>query len=261
VNGHRSARRIGRVGLAALVVAGAAVVMALTALRDSDADAGCRSALIPAYLSPDGIARIAERPVRDRVVIFNPDNGPGSVLRPAYRAAVAAEQRAGTRVLGYVHTGWGARDPSAVVSDLVRYRSWYAVDGIFFDETAHDAAELPYYASLARDARADGLGVVALNPGTVPARGYFDLADIVVTFEGPYSSYAGALRTMPDWLSDVPRRKVAHLVYDASRDQALRAVTEGSAGFVYATSETLPNPWSELPAYLDELEARLAGCA
>jgi Spherulation-specific family 4 len=224
-------------------------------------DSRCRSALIPAYLPPDGIARIAERPVRDRVVIVNPDSGPGTALRPAYRSAVAAEQRAGTRVLGYVHTGWGARDPSAVVADLVRYRSWYAVDGIFFDETAHDAAELPYYASLARDARADGLGVVALNPGVVPARGYFDLADIVVTFEGPASGYDGALRAMPAWLREVPRRKVAHLVYDATREQALRAVTEGAAGFVYATSASLPNPWSSLPAYLDELEARLAGCA
>jgi hypothetical protein len=65
---------------------------------------------------------------------------------------------------------------------------------------------------------------------------------------------------MPAWLNDVPRRKVAHLVYAADRAQALRAVAEGQAGFVYATDATLPNPWDRLPAYLDELEARLAGC-
>jgi hypothetical protein len=260
VNAHRPSRRWGWAGLVLVVVAGAAIVMALTALRRPSEDEGCRSALIPAYLPPDGIERIAERPVRDRVVIFNPDNGPGAVLRPAYRTAVAAEQRTGTRVLGYVHTNWGARDPSAVVADLLRYRSWYGVDGVFLDEASHDGAVEPYYASIARDARADGMRVVALNPGTVPARGYFDLADIVVTFEGPYSSYEAALRSMPAWLRDVPRRKVAHLVYDASREQALRAVTEGSAGFVYATSASLPNPWDRLPPYLDELEARLAAC-
>jgi hypothetical protein len=260
VNGNRLSRRLHWAGLTAVVMAGALVVMALTALRGDGAAAECRSALIPAYLPPDGIARIADRPVRDRLVIMNPDSGPGAVLRPAYRTAVAAEQRTGTRVLGYVHTGWGARDASAVVADLMRYRSWYGVDGVFLDETAHDAGALPYYAALARDARTAGLRVVALNPGMVPAAGYFDAADIVVTFEGPYSSYASALRSMPAWLSEVPRRKVAHLVYAADRAQALRAITEGSAGFVYATDASLPNPWDRLPAYLDELEARLQGC-
>ena len=260
MNGYRLSRRLRWVGLTVVVVAGALLVMALTALRGDGAEAECRTTLIPAYLPPDGIARIADRPVRDRVVIFNPDNGPGAALQPAYRTAVATEQRTGTRVLGYVHTGWGARDPSAVVADLTRYRSWYGVDGVFLDEAAHDAAALPYYETLARDARAAGLRVVALNPGTVPARQYFDLADVVVTFEGPYASYEAALRSMPAWLRDVPRRKVAHLVYDADRTHALRAVTEGEAGFVYATDATLPNPWDRLPAYLDELEARLARC-
>jgi hypothetical protein len=260
VNANRVSRRLRWAVLTVLLVAGALLLMAVTALRGDGAEAECRSALIPAYLPPDGIARIADRPVRDRAVIFNPDNGPGTAPRAAYRSAVAAEQRTGTRVLGYVHTGWGSRDPAAVVADLQRYRSWYGVDGVFLDETAHDAATLPYYAALARDARAGGARVVALNPGTVPAPGYFDLADIVVTFEGPFSGYEAALRTMPEWLKDVPRRKVAHLVYAADRAQALRAVTEGEAGFVYATDATLPNPWDRLPAYLDELEARLAGC-
>jgi hypothetical protein len=261
VNGRPRARRHRGAGLAALLAAAAvAIVIALAAWRGTGDDPGCRSALIPAYLPPDGIARIAERPVRDRVVVVNPDSGPGAVLRPAYRAAVAAEQRTGTRVLGYVHTGWGARDPAAVRADVVRYRSWYGVDGIFFDETAHDAAQLPYYAALARAARADGLAVVALNPGTVPARQYVDLADIVVTFEGPASTYEDATRSMPGWTREVPRRKIAHLLYDATRAQALDAVTKGSAGYVYATSASLPDPWSTLPPYLDELEARLAGC-
>jgi spherulation-specific family 4 protein len=262
VNGRPRVRRRGRAGLAALFAgATVAVVIALAAGRGAADDAGCRSALIPAYLPPDGIARIAARPVRDRVVVFNPDSGPGTVRRAGYRSAVAAEQRARTRVIGYVHTGWGARDPAAVRADVMRYRSWYGVDGIFFDETAHDAAQLPYYAALAHDTRADGLAVVAFNPGTVPAPGYVDLADIVVTFEGPARAYDAALRSMPQWTREVPRRKLAHLLYDATRAQALHAVTEGSAGYVYATSASLPDPWSTLPPYLDELEAWLAGCS
>jgi hypothetical protein len=60
----------------------------------------CRSALIPAYLPADGLARLAERPGTGRVVIVNPHNGPGGEARPAYRSAVGAVQRAGARVLG-----------------------------------------------------------------------------------------------------------------------------------------------------------------
>jgi Spherulation-specific family 4 len=101
---------------------------------------------------------------------------------------------------------------------------------------------------------------VAFNPGTVPAREYVDLADIVVTFEGAASAYDAAMQAMPRWTRKVPRRKIAHLLYDATRAQALDAVTAGSAGYVYATSASLPDPWSTLPPYLDELEARLAGC-
>jgi hypothetical protein len=70
---------------------------------------------------------------------------------------------------------------------------------------------------------------VVLNPGVVPARGYFDLADIVVTFEGPVDGYAGAVRRMP------------------------------AAGYFYATSGTLPDPWSAVPPYLADLERRAGG--
>jgi hypothetical protein len=220
----------------------------------------CRTTFIPAYMPPDGLARLAQRPLPGRVVIINPSNGPGDALEPAYRDTVAAAQRAGTRVLGYVHTGYGSRDAATATADVARYRSWYGVDGIFFDEAAHDDARLAYYRTLAADARAAGARLVAVNPGTVPARGYFDVADIVVTFEGAYSDYAPAVQAMPAWVRELPGGRVANLVYDASREQALQAAGDRAAGFLYATSSTLPNPWSTLPSYLDELEAAVGGC-
>ena len=51
----------------------------------------------------------------------------------------------------------------------------------------------------------------------VPARGYFDLADLVVTYEGPFADYARRLAGEPEWVRDEP---TAHLVYAASREQA-----------------------------------------
>ena len=64
----------------------------------------------------------------------------------------------------------------------------------------------------------------------------------------------------PEWL---PAEKVAHLVYAASREEALAAAASPDvrARWVYVTSGTLPNPWRTVPDYFEEEEALLEGCA
>jgi hypothetical protein len=83
-----------------------------------------------------------------------------------------------------------------------------------------------------------------------------------VTFEGPYSAYADALGRMPGWVRDEPADRIAHLVYGASREQAL-SVVRGSdgAGYVYLTSGSPPNPWRTLPSYLRAEEQGLEACS
>jgi hypothetical protein len=245
------------------ITAAVAVLIAVMAVVRGAEPAGasaCRSTLIPAYLPPDGIDRIAERPVRSRVVIVNPSNGPGAAAQPAYRAAIGRVQETGTRVLGYVHTGYGSRPPGEVEADIERYRSWYGVDGIFLDETAHTDGALAYYRAVASAVRAADGGIVAMNPGVVPARAYFDVADVVVTFEGAYADYATALGRMPAWVRRLPPGRTAHLVYGASAAEARTAIAQSGAAYVYVTSGSLPDPWSALPSYLDDEEAQLAAC-
>ena len=103
--------------------------------------------------------------------------------------------------------------------------------------------------------------MVVINPGLVPARAYFELADIVVTFEGPFADYARAIREMPAWVQEIPSEKIAHIAYAASSADAreLDASSTG-AGYVYATNGVAPNPWSALPPYLEQQERRLADC-
>jgi hypothetical protein len=258
----RGSRRRWLGGLLALAIVAAVVAVATAGTMQSPGEAPCRSALIPAYLTPDGLQRIADRPVRGRVVIVNPSNGPGTEEQAAYRRAVGALQRSGTRVLGYVHTSYGARPEADVKADIDRYRTWYGVDGMFLDEAARTADQLDYYRAIHDDVRAAGETVLALNPGVVPARGYFDIADIVVTFEGAATDYAAAVRRTPDWVRALPAGRVAHLVHGATREQARQAVAAApDAGYVYATSGAMPDPWSTLPAYLDEEEAQLAACS
>ncbi|WP_272473242.1 spherulation-specific family 4 protein [Baekduia alba] len=249
-------------GVAVVVaVAGVAVAVVIALLhRGAERGATCREALIPAYLPPHELTALVGAARRPRMVIVNPDSGPGARRSPAYAAAVHALQAAGVRVLGYVPTGYGWRPLHAGLADVDRFVSWYGVDGIFFDEAASDEAQLAHYRALARAARGDPGRLVVLNPGVPPAPGYFDLADVVVTFEGTAAAYADALRATPGWLRREDRDRVAHLVYGASRADALDALSGSAAGYVYATSGALPNPWRTLPDYLDEEVEALATC-
>jgi hypothetical protein len=249
--------------IASAGAAGALVLLVvLLTSRGTERRPSCRNTLIPAYVLPSAIVEAVRGPVRARLIVVNPHNGPGAAQHDEYRAAVSTARRAGARVLGYVPTGYGRRPAADVLADIEHYASWYGVHDIFLDETASDAAQLPYYAAIAHHIRAARKGLVALNPGVVPARGYFGVGDVVVTFEGPYSRYAEALDRMPDWVSQQPANHVAHLVYAASREQALSAVrSSDGAGYLYVTSGSPPNPWHTLPRYLLEEEQELGACS
>jgi spherulation-specific family 4 protein len=257
------ARRQRGLLLASAAAAGAIVLVTLLSTRGAERRAICRTTLIPAYVPPHALVELVRASSRPRLLVINPSSGPGTEAAPAYRAAVRTAQHAGARVLGYVHTTYGARPAADVIADIDRYTSWYGADGIFLDEASHDVAHVGYYAALGRHVRAGGARrVVVLNPGVVPAREYFDLADVIVTFEGPYAAYGPAMEAMPDWVRDQPPGRVAHLVYDASRQQAMATVSHPQkAGYVYATSGSLPDPWRTVPSYLHEEEQALEVCA
>jgi Spherulation-specific family 4 len=241
-----------------LAAAAASLILIATALsgRSPDRRALCPGSLVPAYLEPDAILQLADRSTLPRLLVINPASGPGTAPDPAYRRAIAAAQSGGAQVLGYVPTTWGTRPAADAEAEIDRYRDWYRVDGVFLDETAAADSKLAYYHALSHYARSAGAEFVVLNPGLVPARGYFQLADAVVTFEGPISAYRD--RPVPEGID--PER-TAHLVYGASREQALQALEPSpSAGYVYVTSGTLPHPWGTVPEYFTQELAALGGC-
>ena len=201
--------RIPRRWLVAWIAAaatGALVLVTVVSSRGSDRRPPCRGTLIPAYITPAAIADLVDGPEHRRLIVINPASGPGHAPHTPYREAVAAARDSGAQVVGYVPTGYGARDPAAVEADIDRYREWYGVNGVFLDEAAHDEALLSHYRALSLHAREAGVGLVVLNPGVVPAEGYFDLADVVVTYEGPATAYADASARTPAWVRRLAAR-------------------------------------------------------
>ncbi|MER5728785.1 spherulation-specific family 4 protein [Streptomyces sp. NPDC002138] len=222
------------------------------------------------------------------VVVLNPGNGddpfdaPWQARADVLRGGTTANGER-TKVLGYVHTDHGGRPPAEVKASVDHYLKTadgrLHVDGIFFDVVSRDCgpanatrdlyAEYHRYvqdAMQAVDPAAPDL--VADNPGTAIADCYLEpghrTADIFVTFEDTYAAYTGA-----GWLGgnvfnertgyragtelDPSGTAFWHLVHDVPTSDAMRdtlrtAFTRG-AGYAYATSTAMPNPWNAAPSW------------
>jgi hypothetical protein len=252
--------RVRQISLSVSIASAAA--LALIAFGESRPEHACASshpALIPAYLKPSGLAPLIAHPDRNRLVVVNPENGPGTTVHPAYADAIAQLQGTGTGVLGYVRTDYGSRDPALVRRDVERYSDWYGIRDLFVDEVAAGADELPYYTTLSANLRTTPGRLIAFNPGRTPAPGYFGLADIVVTFEGSFADYR-ATRDLPPTTMPLSPTKTAHLIFGASDQQARDVVAHPRADYVYASPATYPNPWGTLAPSLTAQQARLAPC-
>ena len=270
------------VGYAAVIVS----LLALAAPASSRSSSGPplpQTLAVPSYWYPSTAtgapwprALLAAPPVD--LVIVNPDSGPGTARDAAYAAQVLHAHAASPTlsVLGYVHTSYGRRDPAAVHAEVLAYFSWYALDGIFVDEVATAAADAPYYAALAAFIRAQPpppaargaakLGLraaaaaplVVLNPGTSIDAAYEPSFDLVMSFEDSAAAYE---RFEPaPWMlnsSALAPARVWHCVHSvpdgppgnatgplAAAVQRAKAL---NAGVLYATNETLPNPYAGLP--------------
>ncbi|MFJ8569813.1 spherulation-specific family 4 protein [Streptomyces sp. NPDC093514] len=222
------------------------------------------------------------------VVVLNPGNGDSPFDGPWRSRADALRARTTstgekTRVLGYVHTDHGNRDIAAAKASVDNYLKTadgrLHVDGIFFDVVSRDCgpanATRDYYAELRRyvqelmdDVDPAAPDLVVNNPGTAIADCYLEpghrTADIFVTFEDTYAAYTGG-----GWLGgnvfdhlsgyragtelDPSGTAFWHLVHDVPDAGAMRATLrtafERGAGYAYATSTVMPNPWNAGPTW------------
>lgn len=215
--------------------------------------AGQLGIAVPAYVDPkntdywqaliDGAPQVGN-------VIVNPNSGPGASKSDRHVELIRNLQDAGIRVLGYVMTGWGDRDPEAVAMEVDRWREWYGVDNIFLDEAASEPGEIDTYADYTAKVHESG-GIAVLNPGIVPDRGYFEFADAVVTFEDPFNAYFTA-KEPPEWLATYNDTEVWHIVSGAPQDRlgdVLSRAREQGAEHIYVTNDEEPNPYDSLPEY------------
>jgi Spherulation-specific family 4 len=267
-SGHRGARGTARrwrvpMVLAVLVLAVVAVAWT-TPLLPGTGGGGqtCQRSFVPAFFSPgSGWTRIVRSKPPPAVMILDlTDTGAGTSPEPGFQAAVRRAQAAGIRVLGYVATEYGQRPIAQAEADARNYKAWYGVSGIFLDQTPASRAQLGYYRSLADYIRGISRGaVVWLNPGIYPDQAYMSVADVVMTFEGPYTRYRNS--RAPGWASQYPPGRFANTIFAASSaefESALRQSAGAIAGYVFITDRSGTDPYSGLPAYWANESASVA---
>ncbi|MGW2278694.1 spherulation-specific family 4 protein [Streptomyces sp. NPDC001770] len=210
------------------------------------------SLLIPLYVhpaeDPGAWHRLITAADRTYGVVLNPASGPGTEPDPAFVSAAEALRAAGALLLGYVDTDYGIREPDLVLADFGLHREWYGVDGCFLDQVTSTSQDLPACRRLVRRVRRAGARTVVLNPGVQPASGYTRLADLTVTFEGPWSTYVSAF-TRPPRVGKGLADRLCHLVYgvpEALVPLAVRTATERGAAVCGPVTGELPNPWAAL---------------
>jgi spherulation-specific family 4 protein len=226
-------------------------------------------AVVPAYFYPSGagLAYWGQMTTAAALIpitaILNPNSGPGTASDPNYASAVNALRTAGGKVIGYVHTSYGARSSATVLAEVNSYASFYNLDGIFVDEMDNTLGSLNYYTGLYISIKtAHPTWQVFGNPGTATQEQYLTgpAADVLTVFEDDGANYPAY--TPSSWNFNHDRSHFGHLIYNVATAAAMQSdidlAAARNARYVYVTDDNLPNPWDTLPSYWNQEVAKIA---
>jgi hypothetical protein len=178
------------------------------------------------------------------VAIVNAASGSGDARNRAYASAIDSLKAVGIVVIGYVSTREGGRPIKSLETDIAAWRSWYGVDGVYFDQMPQRPGMEGYYAYMTQFAKSHGMTVTMGNPGTNTSLSYIGTVGTIVISEGvgvPSLSYlagwdkavsgkgnfAFIARSVPDYNSTY--------VEDAAASVGFLFVSDASTYFVMPT--------------------------
>jgi hypothetical protein len=216
--------------------------------------------IVPAYFPPGPQwQRVIAAAPTVGMVIVNPASGPGTTTDPQLTQVIAQARTAGIIVLGYVATSYGQRPVADVIADVNGYADLYSLSGIYLAEGPMEAdcssLETQYQNVVAAAHARDANAIMAVGTHYCPT--YVTFVDYMVEFAMSWSDYQSYV--VPTWMPSGSRERFVHFISDVPPSDAgaaiSRAIANG-AGWVFATDQSEPNPWGQLPVYFDqELQA------
>ena len=216
--------------------------------------------IIPLYTYPDStwdsvVRQKNAHPAVPIIAIINPDNGPGASQDPNYITGIQKLQSSGVTVIGYVYTSYALRSASIVAADIDQYKTWYNVNGIFFDEMSNISGHEAYYRNLSDYAKSNGLAFTVGNPGIDTLSSYVGTVDNLIIYE---NAGLPSTTSISGWHTDYDKKSFSLLSYAVSAlDRSFFSGGSDYVGYMYITNDNLPNPWDALPSYFADLVASL----
>lgn len=193
------------------------------------------------------------------IAVINPNSGPGSAQDPNYVTGIQTLRSAGIVVLGYVYTGWAARPADTVKGDVNAYRTWYDLDGIFFDQMSGQAGNESYYSDLSSNAKSLGFQFTMGNPATDIPSSYVGTMDNLNIYE---NVGLPSLASLDGWHEGYSKYNFSMLAHGVdSFDPAFVSSASNYVGYLYLTNDVSPNPYDVLPSYFEQLVAALNNLA
>jgi hypothetical protein len=191
------------------------------------------------------------------VAAINPSSGVGSSKNTAFVNGITKLKAADITVIGYVYTDYGSRDINAIKSEISKYKDWYNVDGIMFDEMSNKIGYESYYRSLTDYAKSIGMTFTKGNPGTdVPASFVGTVDNLSIREISGYPT----MSQLAGWHTNYDKKNWSFVSYGVTNlDQALVTSASQYVGLMYITNDVLSNPYDTVPSYFPTLVATLDG--
>ncbi|HEY6795777.1 MAG TPA: spherulation-specific family 4 protein [Kineosporiaceae bacterium] len=221
--------------------------------RRSGARRAAPGLAVPMYvhpvLAPAAWQALTRTDLGSGFVVANAASGPGTAPEQAYVDVLVELQAAGVPLVGYVDSAYGDRCAEEVAVDVVRWRRWFGVTGVFIDRVTSRPDDPSAARRLVDGVRSAGATRVVVNPGVVPDASWCRAADAVITFEGTWTDYLA--HVPPGWLREVAPETLCHLVHTLPAEVSLADVREraalAGAGIVGISRGAMPNPWTGHP--------------
>lgn len=226
--------------------------------------------IIPAYFEPytslwDTMIYNAQCLPGKFYAIINRLNGPWPAYDSLLDERITNFRNAGGSVIVYVNTyRYNENEIRPIDSVKLEVDTWYdwypgKIDGVFYDQVYPvDGSQVGFYQNLYQYAKAkDANNLVVLNPGANTSENYVDyngsrVSDVICTFENRVTEIASW--PFQSWQSNYDYSRFYFLVHTAPTVEdmyySLNEALSRRYGWFYCTTDTMANPWDDLPPYM-----------
>ena len=195
--------------------------------------------ILPLYFYDLNKWKKIENISNDEIVIINPLNGSGNKIDKNYENLI--KNLSNKVPIGYITSDYSNKSLEEIKKEIDNWINLYPdIKGFFIDEVNKNNYE--YYKKIYEYIKSKTNYLVVLNPGTKVNLNYFNIADIIVVYEGANANFS-------DYCNDFPQ-KSAIMIYNAN-EEIMKNTINSKCRYIFISDKS-DNNYLNLPDYFDE---------